>query len=143
MHTEGEAAFRLIEHPADVGIEAWGPHLATAFEQAALGLLSVILDPATVVPEITREVRITASDTGQLLVRWLSEMLFLIDGEGFVPFSCTIITLDERSLFALCRGEAHDPDRHTSRTEVKAVTYHQLVVRADDEGARVRVFLDI
>lgn len=138
-----ESGFRLIEHPADVGIEAWGPHLAGAFEQAALGLISVVFDPVTILPEQTREVRLSAADPEQLLVRWLSELLYLIDGEGFLPASCTIVTLEPRSLLALCRGESHRPDRHVARTEVKAVTYHQLSVRSADDGARVRVFLDI
>ena len=140
---EAEAAFTLVEHPADIGIEAWGPDLASAFEQAALGLISVIVDPATVLPERSREVRVTASDVDQLLVRWLSELLYLVDGEDFVPSSCTIISIEPRSLLALCRGETHRPERHTPRTEVKAITYHQLSVRSGNDGARVRVFLDI
>jgi SHS2 domain-containing protein len=139
----GEASFRLIEHPADLGIEAWGPHLASAFEQAAQALISVIVDPVTVVPELTREVRVSASDQEQLLVRWLSELLYLVDGEGFVPSTFTIVTLEARSLLAVCRGEYHRPERHTPRIEVKAVTYHQLLVHSGDDGARLRVFLDI
>jgi SHS2 domain-containing protein len=38
----------ILDHPADLGIEAYGQTLAESFEQAALGLISVILDPATV-----------------------------------------------------------------------------------------------
>ena len=142
-HVVPEASFRLIEHPADVGIEAWGPHLASAFEQAALALISVIVDPATILPELTREIRVSATDKEQLLVRWLSELLYLVDGEGFVPSSCTIVTLESRSLLALCRGEHHRPERHTPRIEVKAITYHQLLVHSGNGGARLRVFLDI
>ena len=33
-----------IDHPADLGIEAFGRNLIEAFEQAGLGLMSVILD---------------------------------------------------------------------------------------------------
>ena len=40
--------FMILDHPADLGIEAYGQTLAESFEQAALGLISVILDPATV-----------------------------------------------------------------------------------------------
>jgi SHS2 domain-containing protein len=138
-----EEGFSLIEHPADVGIEAWGPTLASAFEQSALGLMSLMFDPATVLPDRSREVRVTAADQEQLLVRWLSELLFLVDGEGFLPATCTIITLDPHHLLAVCRGDDLGLVNYFPRSEVKAITYHQLAVHSGPGGASVRVFLDI
>jgi SHS2 domain-containing protein len=41
------------------------------------------------------------------------------------------------------RGEPLDLERHSTRTDVKAVTYHQLSVRETAEGVVVTVFLDI
>ena len=84
-----------------------------------------------------------ASDRESLLVRWLSEILFQVDGRGFVPKTFAVTIQGEAELTATIRGEPLDLERHSTRTDVKAVTYHQLSVRNTPEGVILNVFLDI
>lgn len=133
----------IIEHPADVGISAHGETLQEAFEEAAGGLLEVILDRATVRPLTAQPVSITASDREQLLVRWLSEILYLYDGKRFPCAEFSIHELGPTWLVATVRGEELDTARHHTRLDVKAVTYHQLEIQEAAGRSRVRVFLDI
>jgi protein archease len=135
--------FDLLDHPADLGIEARGETMAQAFEQAATGLMSVILDLSSVEARVSREVSLEASDLEQLLVKWLSEVLYLYDGEKFVCRELSVFELRHDSLRATALGEAFVPEKHVTRLDVKAVTYHQLVVEETNTGCRVRVFLDI
>jgi len=135
--------FTILDHPADLGIEACGRNLAESFEQAALGLISVILDPTTVRPAETRHVELSAVDTEQLLVKWLSEILYLYDGQRFVPSRFSISGISGNRLQSTVCGEAFCPDRHSTHLDVKAVTYHQLCVKEDTDGSWIRVFLDI
>jgi len=135
--------YDILEHPADVGIEARGASLAEAFAQAAEGLMSLILDPAHVVQRESRRIDLTASDTEQLLVRWLSEVLYLFDGCGFAAARFEVQLRGPASLTATVHGEIFSPSRHTARTDVKAVTYHLLHVRQGPEECVVRVYLDI
>jgi SHS2 domain-containing protein len=135
--------YEILEHPADVGIEARGPSLADAFAQAAEGLMSVILDPAHVVVRESRRITLTASDTEQLLVRWLSEVLYLFDGCGFAASRFEVQLAAPASLNATVHGETFSPSRHTVRTDVKAVTYHLLHVQQGPDECIVRVYLDI
>jgi SHS2 domain-containing protein len=79
-----QPGFVILDHPADLGIEARGRTLAEAFEQAAIALMSIILDLTTVEPKELRRVQLKATDQEQLLVRWLEELLYLYDGENFV-----------------------------------------------------------
>lgn len=133
----------ILEHPADVGIGARGESLQEAFEEAAMGLMAIILDPATIRPQTALTVSITASDHEQLLVRWLSEILYLYDGRRFPCAVFSIHELGPTWLVATVRGEEFDPARHHTRLDVKAVTYHQLEIQESGGQARVRVFLDI
>ncbi len=135
--------YRILDHPADIGIEAEGRTLREAFANAAKALTSVILDPAAIEPREEREVTISASDREQLLVRWLSEILYLYDGVGFVGREFDVEELSEMRLRARVRGEMFDGNKHRTRLDVKAITYHQLQINEDEKGARVRVFLDI
>jgi len=135
--------FNLIDHPADLGIEARGSTMAEAFEQAATGLMSVILNLSSVETRVSREVFLEASDLEHLLVKWLAEVLYLYDGEKFVSRGFSISQLRQDSLRATVRGEPFAAEKHVTRLDVKAVTYHQLVVEETNTLSRIRVFLDI
>jgi len=137
------SGYKIVEHPSDLGIEAYGASLAEAFQNAAVGLMSVILDVSLVEPQESRIVELEANDVEQLLVRWLSEILYFYDGKHFVPSEFSVSTLTPKSLTALIRGEPFSATMHRTKLDVKAVTYHQLIVRKEQDGAYVRVFLDI
>ncbi len=135
--------FRILDHPADLGIEGYGKTLAEAFEQAALGLVSIIVDASRVEARDCRKVTLQGSDLEHLLVRWLEEILYLYDGEHFIGGRFQISQLESGRLQAVVHGEVFDPTRHETRMDVKAVTYHQLKVHEETEKSSVRVFLDI
>jgi len=135
--------FIILEHPADLGIEANGSSLSNAFENAAAGLMSIILDLESVAEKEERTVHLEGADLDQLLVKWLSEILYLYDGQGFVGRKFLVHGLSDTRLVALVRGEMFSPAKHTTRLDVKAVTYHQLLIEQRPGGARVRVYLDI
>ncbi|MGA9116486.1 MAG: archease [Bacteroidota bacterium] len=133
----------LLEHPADLGIEAQGPTPGDAFCRAAEGLMSVLVDPSGVRGRERREIHLTGADLPQLLVRWLSEILYLFDGKGFVCGTFGVDEMTPTRLTGWTGGEPLDRRRHRTRRDVKAVTYHQLSVERMPEATRVRVFLDV
>ncbi len=135
--------FKILDHPADLGIEAFGKNLKEAFEQAAVALMSVILDISNVHEPTTRTVRLDASDHEHMLVKWLTEVLYLYDGQRFVSCRFDVKQLTVDSLKAVIYGEKFDPARHSTKLDVKAITYHQLQIKKNQQGFSVRVFLDV
>lgn len=138
-----DQGYRILEHPSDAGIEARGQNLKQAFESAALGMMSLIVDPGCVQGKGKKSVTVSGTDPENLLVRWLSEILFEYDGNGFLVSGIQIKEIAETRLEAVLSGEEIDSEKHRFRTDVKAVTYHQLKVETTDEGCVVRVFFDI
>jgi SHS2 domain-containing protein len=138
-----EEGYRILEHPADMGIEACGPDLKSAFEQAALGLISIIVDPASVDAREQKAVILQGTDSENLLVKWLSEILYLYDAEGFVTSAITIMNLAATELEAVLSGETVDGNKHRLKMDVKAITYHQVKVDERQDGCVVSVFLDV
>lgn len=132
-----------LEHPSDIGIEAHGATCAEVFSRAAAALIAIILDPSTVRAAERRSINLRASDAEQLLVRWLSEILYLYDGQGFVVGESVITCCTPTMLEASVAGESFNAARHAVRTDVKAVTYHQVSVLQTADGWHIRVFLDI
>ena len=140
---EANAGYAIFGVTADKGIRAWGPDLAEAFRQAALGLWSLMMDPATVRPR--REVSLTAEagDREALLVAWLNELLYLYEAHGFVAADCAVRVDTEYALSAVVRGEDVNPDRHVPIGHVKAATYHLLRVAPGTRGWEVQAVVDV
>ena len=138
-----EEGYRILEHPADVGIEAFGHSLKEAFEYAALGLTSIIVEPVSVDPSEQRFVSLKGTDPENLLVRWLSEIIYLYDGEDFLISDVVISRLAHGELDATLTGEKVIEGKHKLKMDVKAITYHQLKVDETREGVVIRVFVDI
>lgn len=137
------AGYTYLEHTADVGIAARGSSRAQIFEQAAAGLIALFLDPSDVRCTSARKVGLSGDGDEELLYHWLSEILFLFDGRRFAPAMTRVERIDGHRLRALVIGEAFDPARHTTRTDVKAITYHQLSVHRAGKLWRATVFVDI
>ena len=134
--------FNLLEHPADVGIEARGDSLEEAMAWLAAGMFSLIVDPATVRPTDSRHVSVTSRDRVSSVVDWLNELLYQYETTGFLLSHCQVSLGPGGRLEAECRGEPLDPHRHHVLTVVKAATYHQLVVSQTHQWY-IRVILDV
>jgi len=134
--------FRLLEHTADIGIAAAGEDLAALFQQSAFGLRQVITE-AAVRPQLQKKVAIVAEDVEELLVNWLSELLYLFESELFLPATVRVEKIDDRSLQAKVCGEIIDPEKTELEREIKAITYHQIRVTETYSGWQAQVFVDI
>lgn len=139
-----QPGFKVVEHTADVAIEAYGGSLAELFAQAARGMYSVMGNLDAVEERKSCSVIAGAADRERLLTVWLLELLFLTETEGLL-FSRFDVELqeDDTALNATAYGEPIDIERHELGPEVKAVTRHRLEVAAVDGGYRASVVFDI
>jgi SHS2 domain-containing protein len=83
------------------------------------------------------EVELDAPDGAALLARWLEELVFLAETEGFVPADAEI-DLGENHLSGALRGRIGEPS-----PLVKAVTYHGLAFEEQNGRWRARAVLDV
>jgi SHS2 domain-containing protein len=135
--------FRILEHPADIGFEAFGSTREEVFANAAQALFHLIVDPDSVEPRTELAVQVEGADPSSLLVNWLSELLYLNDAEGWLFSEFELERLADRSLVARVRGEKFDRPRHRAKLQVKAITYHQLELEKTADGWHARVYVDI
>ncbi len=135
--------FEVIEHTADIGIIARGDTLVEAFEAAAEGMFSLMVDPGTVENRAWLERQVEADDHEGLLVAWLNDLLAVVNIEAFVPVVFVVDQISPGRLSATVHGEPVDPDRHRFRRDVKAATYHMVEVKQIDGGWTARVIFDV
>ena len=136
-------SFRILEHTADIGFEAFGSTREEVFANAARALLHLIVDLDSIGPREEVTVRVEGHDPADLLVNWLSEILYLHDAEGWLFNDFSLHSLEDRSLAAAARGEKFDPERHQAKLLVKAITYHQLTLEKTARGWRAQVYVDV
>jgi SHS2 domain-containing protein len=135
--------FRILEHTADIGFEAFGATRQDVFANAGRALTHLMVDLEAITPREGKPLRAEASDMPSLLVNWLSEILYLFDAEGWLFRDFQFSALTKQSLMAMARGERFDRRKHQVKLLVKAVTYHQLDLTETAEGWRAQVYVDI
>ena len=134
--------FDIVDHPADVGIIAYGADVKQAFANAARGLFNLITELDDVKETLYRDIEVTATDKESLLVEWLNELIYRFDTENIIFKRFVITELNDTRLKGRSYGEKVDNSRHELKTGVKAATYHLLKVDKND-GCKVQVLFDI
>ena len=140
----GRPSYNEIEHTADVGMELEAADLKDAFELAAASMFDLMCDLDSVRHSVCRTVRVRARDADleNMMVRWLTELLYVFESEGLLLMYFDIRKLTSDLIEAGVAGEPYDPVRHALKTELKAVTYHDLAVDQSDGVWFVRVIFD-
>ena len=135
--------YELIDHTADVVIKAYGKNISEAFENAAKGMFDIITDSSEIESVGQYDIHLEAQDLEQLLVDWLSELLFLNSAKNLV-FGFFKVELDEEKCHLSARvfGEKYNISKHKMGVEIKAVTYHMLEVK-NKRPYHVQVLFDI
>ena len=74
---------------------------------------------------------------------WLSELLYQYNGKEIILKEVQIDKLSEKAISAKVPGERLDLKRHRLKTEIKAVTYHQLKVQKVKDLWQGEVIFDV
>ena len=135
--------YEVFEHTADVGLHAYGRTLPELFVNAAAGMESLMVAPAQIQTQVSREVRAEGHDLVALLVSWLNELIFLFDTEYLLLKQFEISELTETSLHATVAGEPYNAERHDLSSAIKAVTWHEAEVQPITDGYQARIIFDI
>jgi len=135
--------YEVFEHTADLGLRITALDLNNLFAQAGKGFFSLVVENiADVRPLEHLTIKIAGQDLEYLLFDWLNELLYISETEHLI-FSEFTVTLNETGLTAEISGEKLDPSRHILDHEVKAITYHGLLVIKQENGWLAEVIVDI
>ena len=128
--------YEYLEHTGDIGIRAYGATLGELFINAAQGLLEAIADLSTVGTASQTEIEVSAESLEELMVAWLDELNFRHEVEEvfFQRVEIREISQDPHRVAAIAYGEPVDFTKHVVYTEIKSITYHQLIVEQTPDG---------
>ncbi|KAK1444823.1 archease domain containing protein [Babesia gibsoni] len=130
--------YSYLDHPADVVITGTGGSLGAALESIAIGMYGYMTDLSLVEPSRSKRLELEANTLPNLLFHFMDECLYIYSSEYFIARYIRINEeLDIRRFLEggdpvkvsfLLYGDTFDPGVHTSGTEIKAITYHELKI---------------
>jgi len=136
--------FDILDHTADIGLIVYGQDLKTLFENAGEALFHLITDLKRVKQREERRIELKGENLERLMVDWLNELLYLHDVENFLFKKFEVEGVGEQEgVKARIQGEPFQEGVHLIKTEVKAVTYHQVQVKREDGNWRAQVIVDL
>ncbi len=137
--------FRFLEHTADVRVECHGGSFEELLESAAQALYAVALRSTQTrfdrEQAISLEYDPSASEPGEALVRWLQEIIYLMEVKYFVGVLFNFHQADASGIRATLTGYTYLPEERAA--EVKAATYHGLDVTLENGIYRAELILDL
>ena len=135
--------FEILNHTADIGLTIYGEDLEALFQHAGEGLFHIITDLRKVKPRLEKRVKLKRQSLDRLLVDWLGELLYLHDVDHLLFGEFAVESAGGDGLKATVRGEPFQEGVHVIKTEVKAVTYHQIRVERTNSGWKARIIFDL
>jgi len=139
--------FELVDHTADVGIKAHGSTLTELFENAARGMFAVIAGEKYKAQgsKIEKKIEINENKDNleEILVSWLSELLYIFNREKIYLDNFRILSLNNNGIKAETSGVNIDLYQSDLYTEIKAVTFHNLKIEEDVEGFSCTIIFDV
>lgn len=122
-----------FQHAADIGVRGIGQTLAEAFEQAALAMTAVIVDPERVAASEPVAIEVSVPDRELLLTEWLNALIYEMATRRML-FARFEVSIEGDLLRATAWGEQIDVARHSPTVEIKGATYTELSVRQAADG---------
>lgn len=132
------AGYKEIEHTADWELLVWAPTLPALFREAARGMYTLCGIQVSQPWSSLRTLELEAGDFESLLVGFLSELLYFGE-ESRLAFPEITISLDGNHLSARLAGAPIT----AQAKEIKAVTYHNLVIQQTDQHFQVAIVFDV
>jgi SHS2 domain-containing protein len=137
------ASFGTISHTADLKFWVEADSLAELFSFAATALARLMYQGPRDAEVRWLQFSTQGSDFADLMVHFLSEVVYQLDAEGLLVASVRIISLSPDHLEAELGVIDLDSCIHQMGEPVKAVTYHEASVNQTDSGWRAEVVLDV
>lgn len=158
--------FEYLPHTADAKFRAYGRTLEEAVANAALAMVSLMWDVDKVVPRTREKVEIRARNFESLIVKFLTEILYLFEVRGFLLAGIEEIQVEvpgeqEKSeaviekkmavsfpsegdfvLRATLAGDCYS-DKYEIISEVKAATYNDFSLEKGPDGYSLQMVVDM
>lgn len=133
--------YRFLDHTADIRIECEAAGFDGLLAEAAHGFYATALSRQEDGCGEQRTFVVSEQKVEDRLIRFLQELIFLLETERFVGVRFAFNEPDDGALMIFAQGYRCGEDDRS--VEVKSATYHDLEVKESDSGWVARFVLDV
>jgi SHS2 domain-containing protein len=137
-----EPRYEVLPHTADKGIKAYGRDREELFENAALGMFSLMADISKYTCVDGFEIEVHASDTPELLRAWLAELVYNFEVQRMLFMDFEVLEMDDVHMKGIACGVPFD-DVEWIGSPVKAVTHYELSIERKEDHLEATVIFDV
>ena len=136
----------VVEHTSDVGIHVTAPDIDRLMERCARGMTALMVgsdQPCPGVKIINKKMLIDGLDREALLNNFLSELIYLQEGEGLILAGFDSCFFEDGLLYAQAKFQKFDDSCRKVITPIKAVTFHKLKIEKVKGVHQVTIIFDV
>jgi SHS2 domain-containing protein len=133
----------FLDHTGDIGFEIRAGTIEELFRRAARGLYEILVERVPPADGHEESVDLEEDAPDLILRSFLSELLYRFLANRTILVDWKEFRIDGNRLTARGVAVPFDPVRDGLKTELKAVTYHQLDVSRDGSGWKARIIFDV
>ena len=130
-------SFDYLPHTADLKAVLHAPDIDRLYTEAAALVRDALVGESPVEASLVHELRLDTDDPAERLFRFVRELVFLYDAEGFLPAEV------EAGVPLRVIGERFDSGRHHSERQIKALTRHEFTLDRRPDGWRAVLLFDL
>ena len=130
--------FQEVPHTADWAMKVWAEDLPALFEEAAHGMNTLAGMQIAAGPPVLRAFTHQGGDAETHLVAFLSELIYLQEQER-LGFDSIQIKLQGTRM----QAEMEGAQLVTLAKPIKAVTFHDLIIRETPTGFETQIVFDV
>jgi SHS2 domain-containing protein len=134
--------YEVLSHTADTGVLVRGATVTELFENAAFALFDLMFGIADREGAERVEVEVAATTIEQLLVDWLSDLLFEAETRDLAFCRFEIEKIGDGRVKGRASG-IPSAELELVGPPIKAVTYHGLAIEELPDGLSARVVFDV
>ena len=134
--------YKFLKHTADLKFQAFGKTKEEMFTNSFLALRSVIKSNLAK-PEVEKKIKIKGRDFENLMYKFLEEVLFLLDSEGFLANKISEIKLDNKNNTITAKLSGQFIEGCKIFNDIKAVTYSEMKISKVKGIWTAQVVLDV
>jgi len=117
---------RLLPHTADLAAELDAPDLDSLCGEAVALVRELLVGDSVVEPRARRFVPFDGTDDAERFFRFVRELVYLADAEGFLPAGCAACSAGVELV-----GERYDPSRHLAERQLQGPNRHPYRFESD------------
>jgi len=133
--------FYFIDHPADIEVKSTSKTFEEALKFSIYGMVEIIADRKKIKKKIKKSISVGVIDYKEDVYKILTEILYIFETEYFLPKDVNV-KRNKKYIIEL-EGQQITGKEEFLRTEIKAVTYHNLKAEKINNGWEIRVMFDV